>query len=81
MYGNQVPTPFIACVLKLLQLQPEEEIIRLYLENEDDKYLTCLAAFYTRLVGTPLMIYNLLEPLLLDKRKVRKRLMGQQLLM
>jgi pre-mRNA-splicing factor 38A len=37
MYGNQKPTDFIAAVLKLLQLQPEMEIIKLYIENEDEK--------------------------------------------
>ena len=73
MYGNQQPTPFICCVLKLLQLQPEMEIIELFLKQEHEKYLTCLAAMYLRLIGTPLEIYTMLEPLLLDKRKVRRR--------
>jgi len=69
--GNIKPTPFICLALKLLQIQPQREIIYLYIEQRDFKYLRALGAFYLRLVGTPLEIYTKLEPLLRDYRKVR----------
>jgi pre-mRNA-splicing factor 38A len=38
MYGgNLKPTPFICLVLKMLQLQPEKEIIVEFITNEDYK--------------------------------------------
>jgi pre-mRNA-splicing factor 38A len=38
------------------------------------KYLRCLAAFYIRLAWEPVEIYNTLEPLLTDYRKIKRRL-------
>ncbi|KAF9354277.1 hypothetical protein BGX26_007907 [Mortierella sp. AD094] len=76
-YGIQKPTEFICLVLKLLQIQPREEIVIKYItgltESENNKYLRALGAFYLRLVGKPVDIYNYLEPLLDDSRKLRKR--------
>ncbi|KAF9544049.1 hypothetical protein EC957_012435 [Mortierella hygrophila] len=76
-YGIQKPTEFICLVLKLLQLQPREEIVIKYItgltENDSNKYLRALGAFYLRLVGKPVDIYKNLEPLLVDGRKLRKR--------
>lgn len=37
------------------------------------KYLRCLAAFYIRLAWEPVEIYNTLEPLLTDLRKIKRR--------
>ncbi|KAF1961747.1 PRP38-domain-containing protein [Byssothecium circinans] len=37
------------------------------------KYLRCLAAFYIRLAWEPVDIYNTLEPLLTDRRKIKRR--------
>lgn len=37
------------------------------------RYVTVLGAVYLRLVGKPLEIYTLLEPLYSDYRKIRKR--------
>ncbi|KAI9138166.1 Pre-mRNA-splicing factor 38, partial [Paraphysoderma sedebokerense] len=70
--GNQKPTDFICLILKLLQLQPSKDIIIEYLKNEDFKYLRALAAFYLRLTGSSREIYQYLEPLLNDYRKLRK---------
>ncbi len=70
------PTDFIACVLKLLQLQPEMEIFKYYIEQPHEKYLTAVALFYLRLVGSAEDIYKTLEPFLLDRRKLRKRMPG-----
>ncbi|KAG0022212.1 hypothetical protein BGZ81_008625 [Podila clonocystis] len=79
-YGNQKPTDFICLVLKLLQIQPRDEIVFKYItgltESENNKYLRALGAFYLRLTGKPVTIYNYLESLLDDGRKLRKQGMG-----
>ncbi|KAJ3078696.1 U4/U6-U5 snRNP complex subunit prp38, partial [Quaeritorhiza haematococci] len=72
-FGNQKPTQFLCLTLKLLQLQPEMEIVTLYIQQEDYKYLRALGAFYLRLTGRPVDVYKYLEPLLYDKRKLRVR--------
>eukprot|EP01032_Pedospumella_encystans_P013001 gene13000-14998_t len=71
--GNLKPTNFLCLVLKLLQLQPEVDIVIEYIKNEDFKYLRALGAFYLRLVGKVDMIYQYLEPLLNDYRKLSYR--------
>ncbi|KAF0689998.1 Aste57867_18588 [Aphanomyces stellatus] len=71
--GNQQPTPFLCLLLKMLQIQPDMEIVVEFIKNGDYKYVTILGAFYVRLVGKPTEIYPLLEELLADYRKIRKR--------
>lgn len=72
VYGEHIkPSPFLCLALKLLQIQPQKEIIYLYIEQTDFKYLRALGAFYLRLVGSPVEIYKKLEPLLADYRKIR----------
>ncbi|CAH0476936.1 unnamed protein product [Peronospora belbahrii] len=71
--GNQQPTHFLCLLLKMLQLQPELEVVKQFIENEDYKYVTVLGAVYLRLVGKPIDVYTLLEPLLSDYRKIRRR--------
>ena len=76
-YSNQKPTEFICLLLKLLHLTPEKEIIYLFLQPDQEfKYLKALGAFYLRLTGSPLEIYKNLEPLLMDKSKLRFRQHG-----
>jgi hypothetical protein len=53
------------------------EIVKFLIEQKDEKYLTALAVFYLRMTASSLEIYKTLEPLLLDKRKLRKRMMGK----
>ena len=75
-YGQQRPTPFLCLILKLLQLTPEREIILYYLHQEEldqFKYLTALAAFYVRLTFGAADIFKTLEPLLLDRKKLKRR--------
>ncbi|XJO75651.1 hypothetical protein BDV3_006295 [Batrachochytrium dendrobatidis] len=72
-FGSQKPTEFICLALKILQLQPDDEIITLFLTNSDFKYLTALAAFYIRLTESHSQVYRRLEPLLQDRRKLRRR--------
>jgi pre-mRNA-splicing factor 38A len=71
--GNQQPTHFLCLLLKMLQLQPELEVVRQFIQNDDYKYVTVLGAVYLRLVGRPKEVYELLEPLLSDYRKIRRR--------
>merc|ERR1719481_1633400 len=71
--GNIKPTPFICLVLKMLQIQPEKDIVIEFIKNEDFKYVRALGAYYLRLTGTALDCYKYLEPLLNDYRKIRKQ--------
>lgn len=68
---NKAPTNFICLVYKLIQIQPEDEIILEYLNNSEYKYLTALAAFYIRLTFRHKFVYKTLEPLYNDYRKLR----------
>ncbi|GAA5829269.1 hypothetical protein JCM11251_004988 [Rhodosporidiobolus azoricus] len=74
-YANTRPTEFMCLVLKLLQLQPEREIVLEYLRADEFKYLRALAAFYVRLTFDSLNVYEVIEPLLNDYRKLRFRAM------
>ncbi|KAL9188782.1 hypothetical protein ACHAXT_007160 [Thalassiosira profunda] len=71
--GNNKPTRFLCLALKMLQIQPEEGIVEEFLQNEDFKYVRALGAFYLRLTGRPAEIYELIEPLYNDYRKLRFR--------
>ena len=46
-----MPSNFMCLVLKLLQIQPDAEVVREYILQEDSKYLRLLGAFYLRLTG------------------------------
>ncbi|KAH8915887.1 PRP38-domain-containing protein [Atractiella rhizophila] len=74
-YANLKPTEFMCLSLKLLQIQPEKAIVLEYLKAEEYKYLRALAVFYIRLTFSPLEVYQTLEPLLNDYRKIRYRSM------
>ncbi|KAF5330781.1 hypothetical protein D9619_005652 [Psilocybe cf. subviscida] len=76
VYGNQRPTEFMCLLLKLLQIQPEKEILVEYLQAEEFKYLRALAALYIRMTFRAVDVFELLEPLLKDYRKLRQRDMG-----
>lgn len=94
VYGNQRPTEFLCLLLKLLQIQPEKEILVEYLQVEEFKwvdyvqsiaslvvnllvrYLRALAALYIRMTFRAVDVYELLEPLLRDYRRLRTRHMG-----
>lgn len=71
--GNMQPSQFLCLVLKMLQIQPDDEIIYALIENEDFKYVRVLGAFYLRLTGRPKDIYTYLEKNLSDYRKLRNR--------
>jgi len=71
--GNIKPTPFLCLMLKMLQIQPEKDIVVEFIRNEDYKYARALGAFYMRLVGTSLECYKYLEPLYNDYRKLKRK--------
>ena len=55
----------------MLQIHPGHEIVLEFIKNEDQKYARLLGALYLRLVGRPVEIFQYLEPLLSDFRRVR----------
>lgn len=71
--GNIKPTPFLCLTLKMLQIQPEKDIVVEFIKNEEFKYVRALGAFYMRLTGTSLDCYKYLEPLYNDNRKLRRQ--------
>ncbi|EJD06111.1 PRP38-domain-containing protein [Fomitiporia mediterranea MF3/22] len=76
VYGNNNPTEFMCLLLKLLQIQPEKEILIEYLQVDEFKYLRALAAMYIRMTFRAVEVYEILEPLLKDYRKLRLRHVG-----
>ncbi|KAL9714935.1 hypothetical protein Ac2012v2_001595 [Leucoagaricus gongylophorus] len=74
--GNQTPSEFLCLLLKLLQIQPEKEILLEYLQADEFKYLRALAAMYVRMTFRAVEVYEILEPLLKDFRKLRLRNMS-----
>merc|ERR1712055_1158791 len=44
--GNIKPTPFLCLILKMLQIQPEKDIIIEFIKQDEFKYVRCLGAFY-----------------------------------
>lgn len=78
---NTKPTPFICLVLKMLQIQPDKDVVVEFIKQEDYKYLRALGVFYMRLTGRPVDVYQYLEPMLIDYRKLARRsVSGWQLL-
>jgi len=68
--GNRRPSEFMCLLLKMLQIQPEKSIILEFIMNNDYKYVRVLGATYLRLTGNAIEIYQYLEPLLIDFRKI-----------
>ncbi|NXK57732.1 PR38A factor, partial [Sylvietta virens] len=71
--GNIKPTPFLCLMLKMLQIQPEKDIIVEFIKNKDFKYVRMLGALYMRLTGTAIDCYKYLEPLYNDYRKIKSQ--------
>lgn len=67
------PTKFLCLTLKLLQLQPDMDLVRAFLHQDHFKYLRALGALYLRLTGRPQDIYELLEPLYADYSRLKYR--------
>ncbi|KCV72462.1 hypothetical protein, variant [Fonticula alba] len=72
-YGHtNTATPFICLALKLLR-SPNRETLIAFIDQTHFKYLRALGAFVFRLIAPSADIYNYLEPLLIDLRKLRMR--------
>lgn len=67
---TQRPSPFLCLLQKLLQLSPDLAEISVFLKQREFKYARLLAAFYVRLMQPPVKIYEALEPLLSDCRRI-----------
>ena len=59
--GNSQPTRFLCLVLKMLQIQPDDDVVEELVSNEEFKYVRALGAFYLRLTGRPADIYAQLD--------------------
>ena len=70
---HNIPTAFLCLTLKLLQLSPATPIVVELLQQPTYKYLRLLAALHIRLTGRAEAVYGLLDGLLSDWRKVRRR--------
>ncbi|KAJ1453210.1 PRP38 family-domain-containing protein [Pelagophyceae sp. CCMP2097] len=71
--GVRKPTKFMCLLLKMLQIQPEQEIVVEFVKNEEYKYVRCLGALYLRCTGRPADVYKYLEPLYADYSRIRLR--------
>ena len=69
-HSSNQPTDFICLFIKLLQLNPSEEIIDEYLSDPDLKYLRALTALFIRFAYPPSKIYTKLEKLYCDYKKL-----------
>ena len=69
-HSSNQPTDFICLFIKLLQLNPSEEIIDEYLSDPDLKYLRALTALFIRFAYPPVKIYTKLEKLFCDYKKL-----------
>lgn len=67
------PSDFLCLLLKMLLIQPDSAIPLMFIEEAEYRYVRLLGAFYIRLTHKPKDIYELLEPLYLDYRKLRLR--------
>jgi pre-mRNA-splicing factor 38A len=71
--GNHRPSKFLCLTLKLLQLQPDAELVQEFIQQDHFKTVKALGAFYLRLTGRPADIYDTLEPLYADYTKLQYR--------
>jgi pre-mRNA-splicing factor 38A len=71
LYGQaRKPTAFICLVLKLLQLGPTSDMLQEFFDQSHFKYATLVAAFYLRVVGDAQDVFDTLEEMLADYRKI-----------
>ena len=69
-HSSNQPTDFICLFIKMLQLNPSEEIVDEYLSDPDLKYLRALTALFIRFSYPPVKIYTKLEKLFCDYKKL-----------
>ena len=71
--GNRTASDFLCLVLKMLQMKPDPEVVLEFIRQEDHKYARALGAYYWRMTAKPVSVYEELEPILADARKLRIR--------
>lgn len=71
--GNTKVSPFLCLILKMLQIQPEKDIVVEFITQTDYKYVRALGAMYMRLTGTSIDCYKYLEPLYCDYSKLKRQ--------
>lgn len=71
--GRRRPARFLCLFLKLLQIQPEEEVVMEYIKQPELKYLRALGCAYLRITARYSTIFQTFEPLFADYRKLRYR--------
>ncbi|RKP32828.1 PRP38-domain-containing protein [Metschnikowia bicuspidata] len=79
--SNNRPSPFLCCLVRLLEIEPSPEVIELYLTQNgynEFKYLTALALLYSRMV-TGKDFFNMFDRFITDYRKLRFMLKQFQL--
>ena len=64
------PSKFLCLLLKLIQMQPEPNIINSLIENKSYKYVSALGILYHRLTAKPVEVYATLEQFMSDYRKL-----------
>ncbi|CAE8606230.1 unnamed protein product, partial [Polarella glacialis] len=77
--GRRRPAKFLCLFLKLLQIQPDEEVVMEYIKQSELKYLRALGCMYLRITGRYNTVLETLEPLFADYRKLRYREMTGKL--
>lgn len=71
-FVGPLPGQILALLLKLLQLHPEHDIIQKgFIEQEKFKYVRFLGCVYVRMTSRPVEIYETLESVYSDYRKIR----------
>ena len=72
-YGMGItrPTKFICLLLKMLQIQPSQEIVLEFINNEDYRYIRAIGILYFRMTcANSAQLYQILEPLYSDFRRI-----------
>lgn len=59
--GNRKPTPFMCLVMKMLQIQPEKEIVIEFIKNDDYKYLSLSLSIYVRVCALLELLFGCWE--------------------
>lgn len=69
--SNNRPSPFICCLLRLLEINPSNDIINLYLNHTEFKYLICLTLLLIRLTKKSVQVYSILDNYWTNYSKLR----------
>lgn len=71
--SNNRPSPFLCCLVRLLEIEPSSDIVELFLTQNgynEFKYLTALAIIYSRMVNGA-GFFHLFDRYITDFRKLR----------